>query len=187
MRVSVAFLVKLVAFVSAVYLMVSIQQFRVLSGTKTSSLFSAEGPPLVHVKSPCAINLYGLPRSFKSLVLPSLLKNVVKPKNRLQQDEHDQEDIDQGGHVDLGQRLLSLAGCGSGHPQAHLRSAVPSDGAVLGGQEVRGEAVELDPEFDDGNGKGAAKKAMVEIFDILGPEDPVANDYRFRLSLLLFS
>jgi len=49
------------------------------------------------------------------------------------------------------------------------------------------EAVELDPEFDDGNGKGAAKKAMVEIFDILGPEDPVANDYRFRLSLLLFS
>ena len=44
-------------------------------------------------------------------------------------------------------------------------------------------AVELDPDYE----KGAARKAMLEIFDILGPEDPVANDFRFRLSLLLFS
>lgn len=28
---------------------------------------------------PCAINLYGLPRSFESLVLPSLVKNVIEP------------------------------------------------------------------------------------------------------------
>jgi putative thioredoxin len=45
------------------------------------------------------------------------------------------------------------------------------------------EAVELDPAYE----KGAARKAMLEIFDILGPEDPVADDFRFRLSLLLFS
>jgi len=31
------------------------------------------------VKGPCAINLYGLPRSFKSLVLPSLVQNVLIP------------------------------------------------------------------------------------------------------------
>ena len=45
------------------------------------------------------------------------------------------------------------------------------------------EAVELDPTFED----GAARKAMLEVFEILGPEDPVGNDFRFRLSLLLFS
>ncbi|MEM7306867.1 MAG: tetratricopeptide repeat protein [Planctomycetota bacterium] len=45
------------------------------------------------------------------------------------------------------------------------------------------EAVELDPKFDD----SAARKAMLEVFDILGTEDPLANDYRFKLSLLLFS
>ncbi len=45
------------------------------------------------------------------------------------------------------------------------------------------EAVELDPKFDG----EAARKAMVEVFEMLGPEDEVANDFRYRLSLLLFS
>ena len=45
------------------------------------------------------------------------------------------------------------------------------------------EAFELDPK----HGQGAARKAMVEVFEMLGPEDPVANDFRYRLSLLLFS
>lgn len=45
------------------------------------------------------------------------------------------------------------------------------------------EAVELDPDFED----SAARKAMIEVFEILGPEDPVGVDFRFRLSLLLFS
>ena len=45
------------------------------------------------------------------------------------------------------------------------------------------EAVELDSGYED----GAARKAMLEVFEILGPEDPVGNDFRFKLSLLLFS
>ncbi len=44
-------------------------------------------------------------------------------------------------------------------------------------------AVELDPEFE----KGAARKAMLEVFDMLGADHPLSNDYRYRLSLLLFS
>ena len=31
------------------------------------------------VSGPCAIALYGLPRSFQSLVLPSLIQNVIRP------------------------------------------------------------------------------------------------------------
>jgi putative thioredoxin len=48
-------------------------------------------------------------------------------------------------------------------------------------------AVELDPEADARRADGGARKAMLEIFEILGPEDPIADDFRFRLSLLLFS
>ncbi len=44
-------------------------------------------------------------------------------------------------------------------------------------------SLQLDATFDD----GAAKKAMLEVFNVLGLEDPVANDYRFKLSLELFS
>lgn len=36
-----------------------------------------EQPP--KVSGPCAIALYGLPRSFQSLVLPSLIQNVIQP------------------------------------------------------------------------------------------------------------
>ncbi|MEW6073528.1 MAG: tetratricopeptide repeat protein [Planctomycetota bacterium] len=45
------------------------------------------------------------------------------------------------------------------------------------------EAVRLDPE---GAG-GEARAAMLEAFAILGVDDPVANEFRFQLSLLLFS
>jgi putative thioredoxin len=45
------------------------------------------------------------------------------------------------------------------------------------------EAIRLDPQ-----GSGAeARAAMLEVFDVLGLEDPVANDYRFKLSLELFA
>ena len=40
-------------------------------------------PPTYHhpmLEERCAINLYGLPRAFKSLVLPSLIKNVIRRK-----------------------------------------------------------------------------------------------------------
>jgi putative thioredoxin len=39
----------------------------------------------------------------------------------------------------------------------------------------------------EGELRAEAKRAMLEAFDILGLEDPVANDYRFKLSLELFS
>jgi putative thioredoxin len=45
------------------------------------------------------------------------------------------------------------------------------------------DTVELDPAFEG----GAARKAMLEIFEMLGPEHPLANDFRFKLSLVLFS
>lgn len=35
---------------------------------------------------PCAINLYGLPRKFKDLVLPGLVENVIKPNARYECD-----------------------------------------------------------------------------------------------------
>jgi hypothetical protein len=35
-----------------------------------------------HFLGPCSINLYGLPRKFKDLVLPSLVENVIKPNLR---------------------------------------------------------------------------------------------------------
>jgi putative thioredoxin len=44
-------------------------------------------------------------------------------------------------------------------------------------------AVELDPEHE----KGAARKAMLEIFEMLGPASPLVNDFRYKLSLVLFS
>jgi len=43
----------------------------------TSSSATAVG-----VKGPCAINLYGLPRSFRALVLPSLIRNVLQVNAR---------------------------------------------------------------------------------------------------------
>ena len=40
---------------------------------------------------------------------------------------------------------------------------------------------------DPGPLRDDAKKAMLEVFAMLGLEDKVANDYRFKLSLELFS
>ena len=41
--------------------------------------------------------------------------------------------------------------------------------------------------LDQGPLRAEAKKTMLEVFGILGLEDKVANDYRFKLSLELFS
>ena len=41
--------------------------------------FQSDKSPMQRSESRCAINLYGLPRSFKVLVLPSLVKNVILP------------------------------------------------------------------------------------------------------------
>ncbi|KAL7557414.1 hypothetical protein ACA910_016632 [Epithemia clementina (nom. ined.)] len=42
----------------------------------SQSYFAPDNP---QVLGPCAVNLYGLPRSFKASVLPSLIKNVIRP------------------------------------------------------------------------------------------------------------
>ena len=39
---------------------------------------------------------------------------------------------------------------------------------------------------DQGTSRAEAKKTMLEVFDILGLEDKLANEYRFKLSLELF-
>jgi hypothetical protein len=45
----------------------------------TSSDTSSDTSSGCDASSRCAINLYGLPRSFKSLVLPSLIQHVIRP------------------------------------------------------------------------------------------------------------
>lgn len=50
------------------------------------------------------------------------------------------------------------------------------------GLETLLAAVRLDPEHAE-----EAKKSMIEVFELLGLEDPLANDYRFKLSLELFT
>ena len=68
-------------------------------------------------------------------------------------------------------------------PRIALGKALVAGGRHADGLEHLLEAYELDPKHDG----EAARKAMLEVFDMLGPEDPVANDFRYRLSLLLFS
>ena len=52
-----------------------------------------------------------------------------------------------------------------------------------GGLQELLEAVRL----GDAPHSAEAKAVMLEVFDVLGLEDPVANDYRFKLSLELFA
>lgn len=44
------------------------------------------------------------------------------------------------------------------------------------------DIVRTDRAFED----DAARKLMLETFDALGPEDPIANDYRYQLQMALF-
>ncbi len=64
-----------------------------------------------------------------------------------------------------------------------LGKACVAAGDHAGGLEHLLEVVRL----DQGALRAEAKKTMLEVFGILGLEDKVANDYRFKLSLELFS
>jgi hypothetical protein len=47
--------------------------------TTAKAIEKVEPPRNSHPEERCAINLYGLPRAFQSLVLPSLIQNVIRP------------------------------------------------------------------------------------------------------------
>ena len=64
----------------------------------------------------------------------------------------------------------------------HGRALVAHQRYEAGLEELL-EVIRLDP---DVTGK-KAKKTMLETFAVLGVENPIANDFRFKLSLLLFS
>jgi len=64
-----------------------------------------------------------------------------------------------------------------------LAKALAASGESERGLELLLEVVRNDPA-----GQGPrARAGMLEIFELLGLEDPVANDYRFKLSLELFA
>jgi putative thioredoxin len=65
---------------------------------------------------------------------------------------------------------------------AYGKALVAADQRREGLEELL-EGVRLEPEKKDGR----ARKAMLEVFDLLGLEDPLANEYRFKLSLVLFA
>jgi len=52
---------------------------RQLEASWGESANEAIKPKHIDVEEKCAINLYGLPRAFQSLVLPSLIQNVIQP------------------------------------------------------------------------------------------------------------
>jgi len=72
--------------------------------------------------------------------------------------------LDPSARIDLGKALVAL-------------------GQYEEGLEHLLESVRI----DTGHAGGAARKAMLEAFEVLGAEDPVANDFRFRLSLEIFA
>ncbi len=64
-----------------------------------------------------------------------------------------------------------------------LGRAMVSAGRHEDGLEVLLSVVEKDAAYGD----GAARKAMIEVFDLLGPDNPVTTRYRSKLSMLLFA
>jgi putative thioredoxin len=63
-----------------------------------------------------------------------------------------------------------------------LAKALIADGQNEPGLEHLLELVRTDRAFED----DAARKLMLETFEALGPEDAVANDYRYQLQMALF-
>ncbi|MEX1025824.1 MAG: tetratricopeptide repeat protein [Planctomycetota bacterium] len=63
--------------------------------------------------------------------------------------------------------------------QLALGRALVAHGKYERGLEALLESVRIDPVLED----GAAKQAMLDSFEVLGLENPLANEYRFQLSL----
>jgi putative thioredoxin len=81
--------------------------------------------------------------------------------------------------------LEEAARAGPGDPAPRIRLA---RACVAAGEHARGleELLEV-VRAHEGEPRAEAKKAMLEVFDLLGLEDKLANEYRFKLSLELFS
>ena len=63
-----------------------------------------------------------------------------------------------------------------------LGKALGAKGEYERALELLLDAVKQDATFQD----GAAKQVMLDIFNVLGAQDPVTKDYRTKLSLALF-
>jgi hypothetical protein len=81
----IRYLRNLVFSFAAVTILYSLEVSRQLSLTLVLVHHTFEYVPAAPKES-CAINLYGLPRSFKALTLPSLVQNVILPNARHQCD-----------------------------------------------------------------------------------------------------
>jgi putative thioredoxin len=81
--------------------------------------------------------------------------------------------------------LEAAARAAPGDPAPRIRLA---RACVAAGEHARGleELLEV-VRAHEGEPRAEAKKAMLEVFDLLGLEDKLANEYRFKLSLELFS
>ncbi|HED65139.1 MAG TPA: tetratricopeptide repeat protein [Planctomycetes bacterium] len=91
-------------------------------------------------------------------------------------------------HAEGGTRIEDLQEAVRAHPEDFdarmaLGKALVAEKRYAEGFEEWLEALRLDPA-----GRGSeAKAALLEAFEMLGLEDPVANEYRFQLSLELFA
>jgi hypothetical protein len=121
----------------------------VINTTKTTTTASSRSP-----RTRCAICLFGLPRAFASLVLPSLVKNVIRPNARHGCDyfvhyynvTHEEGGRSGGGGTVQADDILRLAGAVD---RAAAASAF-NGGAPLGGyrrRPVTRFAVETDGDF----------------------------------------
>ncbi len=66
--------------------------------------------------------------------------------------------------------------------RVELGRALFASGAHEAGLDELLDAVQSDPDFED----GAARKAMLEVFEVLGGESPLVLDFRRRLQMVLF-
>jgi len=78
--------------------------------------------------------------------------------------------------------LRGRADAGDLHAAIALGNALAAKGDSESALEVLLAAVHADPAADE----GAAKRAMLDVFNVLGKDDPLARKYRARLARALF-
>ena len=89
---------------------------------------------------------------------------------------------------------------GGGEDEATLRAKLASDPADLDTRLLLGQVLAAASRYEEalteyleivrrnrGFRDGAARKAMLDIFDLLGSDSPITNHYRSELAKVLFS